>query len=106
MSQENVEIVRRSWEAYARGDLEAAFAVYDPEVEIYDHDIPDAGEYRGLEGMLRWQAEWERSWESWRWDAEECIDAGERVVVAVRVHAKVRWRGGQGGRVVGAEWPF
>ena len=41
-----------------RGDLEAAFAAFDPEIETYDHHIPDAGEYRGLEGMLRWQADW------------------------------------------------
>jgi hypothetical protein len=31
---------------------------------------PNAGEYRGLEGPLRWRADWERSWESWRWVPE------------------------------------
>jgi ketosteroid isomerase-like protein len=48
MSQENVEVVRRSYESYLRGDLEAALAAFDPEVETYDHDIPDAEAYRGL----------------------------------------------------------
>jgi ketosteroid isomerase-like protein len=47
MSQENVEIVRRGYEAYARGDMDAAVAPFDPEIEIYDHDIPDAGTTEG-----------------------------------------------------------
>jgi hypothetical protein len=58
MSQETVEIVRRGYEAYARGDMDAAVAPFDPEIEIYDHDIPDAGVYRGVEGLFRWQADW------------------------------------------------
>jgi ketosteroid isomerase-like protein len=38
VSQENVEIVRCSYDAYVRGNLESARAAFDPAVEIYDHD--------------------------------------------------------------------
>ena len=93
MSQENVEAVRRSYEAYERGDMESALAALDPEIEVYDHDIPDSREYRGLEGVLRWQADWEASWASWRWEPEEFIDAGDRVVAVLRVHAIGRGSG-------------
>jgi len=86
------------------GDLEAAVAPLDPQVEIYDHDIPDAREYRGVDGLFRWQADWESSWESWRWDPEEFIDAGERVVAVLRVHAKGRESGVDVERVDGAVW--
>src|SRR2546423_9010052 len=55
MSQENVEIVRRSYEAYALGDIEGALAAIAPQIEIRDHDIPDASEYHGHEGMFRWR---------------------------------------------------
>jgi hypothetical protein len=34
MSEENVEIVRQTWEAFVGRDNEAAFRFYDPEVEI------------------------------------------------------------------------
>lgn len=34
MSEENVEIVRRLFDAAARGDAAAVLACYDPEVEI------------------------------------------------------------------------
>jgi ketosteroid isomerase-like protein len=104
MSQENVEVVRCSYEAYERGDMESALAALDPEVEIYDHDIPDPGEYRGLDGVLRWQADWETSWQSWRWEAEEFIDAGDRVVAILRVHAKGRGSGADIERIDGAVW--
>ena len=33
MSEENVEIVRGSYDAYLRGDLESALAAFDPEIE-------------------------------------------------------------------------
>ena len=104
MSQENVEIVRRSYDAYLSGEMESALAVCDPEIEIYDHDIPDSGEYRGLEGLARWQADWESSWESWRWDPEEFIEAGERVVAVLRVHARGRQSGVDVERVDAAVW--
>ncbi|MEA2152861.1 MAG: hypothetical protein QOI18_1094, partial [Solirubrobacteraceae bacterium] len=34
MSQENVDAVRRAWEAFERHDNEAIFPLYDPEVEV------------------------------------------------------------------------
>jgi ketosteroid isomerase-like protein len=102
MSQENVEVVRRAFEAYVRGDLETSLAAFDPEVETYDHDLPDAGEYRGVEGLLRWQAHWDREWESWRWEPKEYIDAGERVVAVLHVHARGRQSGVDVERVDGA----
>ena len=104
MSQENVEIVRRAYEAWNAGDINAWGESFDPEIEAYDHDIPDAGEYRGLEGRIRWQADWERSWQSWRWEPEEFIDAGERVIAVLHVHAKGRQSGVDVERIDGAVW--
>ena len=104
MSQENVEVVRRSYEAYALGDIEGALAAIDPDVEVHDHDIPDAGVYRGHEGVFRWQADWDSSWESWRWAPEEFIDAGDRVVAVLRVYAKGRGSGVEIERLDGAVW--
>ena len=104
VSEANVAIVRASYDAYLRGDLEAALLAIDPAIEIHDHDIPDAREYRGLDGMFAWQADWERSWESWRWDPEDYIDAGEQVVAILRVYAKGRGSGVDVERVDGAVW--
>jgi ketosteroid isomerase-like protein len=97
-----LEIVRASYEAFLRGDLEAALAPIDPAIEIHDHDIPDAGEYRGLDGIFAWRADWERSWESWRWDPEDFIDVGDQVVAILHVYAKGRGSGVDVERVDGA----
>lgn len=43
--------------------------------------------------MLAWRHDWESSWESWRWEPEEFIDAGESVVAVLRLHAKGRTSG-------------
>ena len=104
MSRQNVEVVRGSYDALLRGELGAALTAIDPAIEIYDHDIPDASAYRGLEGVFAWQAEWERSWESWRWDPEEFIDAGDKVVAVLRLHAKGRASGVEVERLDGAVW--
>jgi ketosteroid isomerase-like protein len=45
MSQENVEIVRRFYEAFGEGDLDAATAVFAGQVQVTD---PDLGTVEGL----------------------------------------------------------
>jgi ketosteroid isomerase-like protein len=105
MSQENVEIVRGSYQALNAGDMEGALAALDSEIKIVDHDLPDAaGIYRGLDGVGRWQADWEASWTSWRWEPEKFIDAGDRVVAILQVHAKGRGSGVDVERLDGAVW--
>jgi hypothetical protein len=53
MSQENVELVRRGYEALARGDFDALFQVLDPDVEMRDAaNFPEAGAYIGHRGVL------------------------------------------------------
>jgi ketosteroid isomerase-like protein len=56
-----------------------------PEAEVHDHDLMDAGEYRGREGVERWLSDWEVAWSEFRMDAEQLIDAGDG-----RVHAQIR----------------
>ena len=35
MSEENVESIRRGYESFNRGDIDALLQSYDPEVELY-----------------------------------------------------------------------
>jgi ketosteroid isomerase-like protein len=83
MSQQNVEVVRGALEAFNRGDMAAALAPVDPAVEIYppveDPDMDDV--YRGHDGALRNLEQWLEPWAEFRFEAEEFIDAGDRVVV-------------------------
>ena len=92
MSQENVEIVRRGLEDhFATG--EPPWGVLDEQVEVYDHDTPDQGPYRGHADYQRWLDEWGAAWAEWSIEPEEFIDAGDSVVVLIRMRTKGRGSG-------------
>jgi ketosteroid isomerase-like protein len=84
MSQENVEIVRRGFEAFNRGGLEALISggFGSPEI-VWEvrADLPDAETYVGYEGMRRlFMAFREVLDETW-YRPIEFIDVGDRVIV-------------------------
>jgi uncharacterized protein len=82
MSRENVEVVRRAFEAYARGDVETMLEALDQEVEWkqFEEPVPVYGR-DGVRGALR---RWDETWDHLQVEAEEFIDAGEFVVLLIR----------------------
>src|SRR5918999_1723664 len=79
LSAKNVEIVRRSMEAFARGDLDAFLADHDPDTEWRTAaDEPNPETYRGYEGVRRFAAEISEAWAD-RFDG--VMDLGDWVVV-------------------------
>jgi ketosteroid isomerase-like protein len=83
MSDENVEFVRRRFGAALEGDWQTALDKLDPEVEIHDFDLPDAGVYRGHDGFRAWLEGWAEGWETWRMEDIEFRAAGEEHVIAL-----------------------
>jgi ketosteroid isomerase-like protein len=84
MSAQNVELVRRSLEAFARGDLERFLAGLAPGIEwTTGADEPDPQTYRGAEGIRRLSADTAEAWVN-RFDGAvrftDFIDLGEWVV--------------------------
>jgi ketosteroid isomerase-like protein len=65
MSQENVELIRRAWEATFAEDWPTVLGTLHPDAEIRDFDVPDTEVYRGHEGFFRWLRRWNDAWESW-----------------------------------------
>jgi ketosteroid isomerase-like protein len=84
MSQENVEIVRRGYEAYARGDVAVMLADVDQAMVTYREE-PDGATFNGRDGLLQAIAEWVEDFDEFVATAEELIDANDRQVV-VHVH--------------------
>ncbi|MGI8461388.1 MAG: nuclear transport factor 2 family protein [Solirubrobacterales bacterium] len=100
MSEENIEIVRRVYEAAASRDAATVFALYDPEVELDASRLGLAGVAgtsgvsRGHEGLRNFFREWHDAWGSIEYDYEELIDAGgEHVISVVTRHARGRASG-------------
>jgi uncharacterized protein len=82
VSRENVELVRRGWEAFEEGDLSGVIALLSPEmVTSVAPPIPVAGTYRGPEGFLQVTIDWAEGFDDLVMTGEEFIDAGEQVVV-------------------------
>jgi ketosteroid isomerase-like protein len=86
MPQDNVEIVRASWEAWSRGDTEALFEFYDPEVEwdMTHSYVPDMGVFHGHDGIREFFREWRQFFAEYYAEPEQFIGADENVMVRVR----------------------
>jgi ketosteroid isomerase-like protein len=95
MSRENVEIVRRVYEAAADRDATSIFALYDPDVELdaTRMGVGDLGIYHGHEGLRRLFGEFHEVWGQIEYDYEELIDVGRDVVAVVTRHARGRGSG-------------
>jgi ketosteroid isomerase-like protein len=93
MSREDVEIVRRLFEATTRRDAEGAFPLLDPEIEwdMSGFPFPDlAGVYLGRDEVFRW---WLRYFEIWAESGFEIVDTadvGGDLAVTTRAWGKGR----------------
>src|SRR5689334_9337544 len=92
MSGENVDMVRAGFERYS-GTGEPPWDLFDEAVEVHDHDTPDQGDYRGREGLARWLKDWGDAWADWNIEPEEFIDAGDSVVIFIRMNTEGRGSG-------------
>jgi ketosteroid isomerase-like protein len=93
MSEEDVDVVRRTWEAADRRDTDALFALYDPAIVWQSHYGPISGSYHGHDGVRQFFREWTDALETFHARAEEFIDADHCVVVDVRVWARGKGSG-------------
>jgi ketosteroid isomerase-like protein len=88
MSQENVEIARRSFEAFNARAIDELIRVADPDSEWLSFRAQLEGiVYRGHEGVRRFVRDIDEEWQSYRIEPLEFHDRGERVAVIGRVGA-------------------
>jgi ketosteroid isomerase-like protein len=82
MSEENVEVVRRMYNAFHSGDADGALAHFDPEVVVDASKArPDGGRGQGREQLNVIVAAWMGTWDEWREEIEEMRDLGSQVLV-------------------------
>jgi len=81
MSEENVGIVRRMYDAFGGGDADAALAYFDPDVVIDASHRVDGRIGRGREELVAILGEWIETWDEWREEVEAIRAAGDRVLV-------------------------
>jgi ketosteroid isomerase-like protein len=99
MSQANVEVVRRLYEAIQRGDSAAVLDLYDPDVE-WDMSGYPYGEMltvrsRGHAALRTFWRELYEAWDAYDHDVHELIDAGDHVVSVVTDRGRGRASGAE-----------
>jgi ketosteroid isomerase-like protein len=93
-----VDIVRRSYDAFERGDMDAVMADMHPEIEWHQaQGLPHGGLYRGLDEVRRnifdpLDEEW---WDEFTAVPDEFLEAVDQVVVIGRYRGTAKETGKQ-----------
>jgi ketosteroid isomerase-like protein len=94
----NVDIVKRSYDAFSRHDLDGVMGDMHPEIVWHQaQGLPHGGTYRGLDEVKRnifdpLDEEW---WNEFTADPDEFLDAGQNVVVIGRYRGTAKETGKQ-----------
>jgi uncharacterized protein len=94
VSEEDVETVRRSYEALNEGDVEAALEALDSDAVWRDSpELPGGGEFRGLEALGRFLGDFLAEWRDFHQEIEDVVGAGDRVALVIHLSAVGRSSG-------------
>ena len=89
MAQENVEVVRASFEMWNAGDMDAFRELYDPDIAMRSAEgWPEPGPYFGREAVMRWFEQLRETW-----DAQALEPISDFLPVGDRVAVRFVWRG-------------
>jgi ketosteroid isomerase-like protein len=85
VSRDDVELVRRAYEAYSRGDLAAAASAYSEDT-VWDVSRfrPDVEAHSGQEELAKNIGSWRETWSEHSFSLEQAVDAGDRVVAVIK----------------------
>jgi uncharacterized protein len=88
MSQENVEIVRRLYDALNRGDWDAVFLDTHPDFEIALQRAPDGGTHRRREAVQRFGEDYIEAFDNMVFEPEKFFENGDQVLVLLTRRAR------------------
>jgi ketosteroid isomerase-like protein len=95
MSQENVDKVEAFVDAYNRRDFETAVACFDPEIEWVLPALQRSDSCRGPEEIKRFWQGLDETFDELRLDAQESVDAGDRVATRLRYYGRGKESGAE-----------
>ena len=95
MSPENVEILRRVYDAASRGDWDAGLRDAHPDFEATFEAGPQAGTHRGRDEIVAVASDVTAGFDAWILEPLEFFESEGQVVVIVR--NRLRPKGGTGG---------
>jgi ketosteroid isomerase-like protein len=75
--KDNLEVVRDMLEDYLRGDYESALPAFSHDVEV----ITSLERFHGRSGVVEEARRWEDMWIDYRFEVDDLVGAGEKVVL-------------------------
>jgi ketosteroid isomerase-like protein len=91
MSQENVESVRKGFEAFNAGGIEAFLPLCPPGLVWYPvAEWVEDPVYRGHDGARKLAASFTENFDDWAWEVHEIRDAGDRVLVLTEMTGRIK----------------
>lgn len=88
MSNVDIDALRRIYLRWAQGNF-WSFESFDESVQArWATEVPDMGSSEGIDGLAQLLSNWMSAWQACRIEADEFHEAGDKVVVYVRVHAR------------------
>lgn len=90
MSRENVDFLRRGYEALHRGDTEAFEAMarerLGPDFTFHSHWAGRV--FKGIPGTQEWISDTRETWDDYDQEVEEIVDLGDDVLVVGRASGR------------------
>src|SRR6202030_2380425 len=80
MSERNVELNRRWFEAFNASNIEALIALCDPEIEFHSWAAVGGATYYGHDGMRSSHKDLHEAWAEIRLDVETYFDLGDQML--------------------------
>jgi uncharacterized protein len=108
MSRDNVQIIRQGFEAWSSGGVEPMLELADPDIEwTVRSDLPDAGVYRGHDGVRQLLGRFEEVLEDQWIEPQEFIEAGgDSVIVPLHWGGRGKMSGVEVAERQGETWVF
>jgi len=90
MSQENVDLVRKAYDAL-NGGIEGLLPFHPPDVVMYSiAEWPDDPVYRGHDGVRKLTAAWTDNFDNWGFEVHEIREEGNRVLAHAEMTGRIK----------------
>jgi ketosteroid isomerase-like protein len=91
MAQEDIERTRAAYEAFGRGDMQAAAQDFADDVQWWTSDsLPDGGTIRGKDAVLEAWSHMPDYVTEFSVEPDEILDCGDKVIVRGHQHVKTK----------------
>jgi ketosteroid isomerase-like protein len=94
MSQEHVDVIKATYEAFNRRDFDALFEHYDPDI-VWEQDdkFVEPGTHHGHDGVRYVFESVFESFDEFQIEVEEIIDLDDRVLAILQIAGRARLTG-------------